>query len=183
MKKTFGCRLAFMLALSAATSVGPQLPVAMAAPAPNFAPKGEGFSVWLPSKSQSSLNKIPVKGRAPITARMYTLSVGPISYIILPVPMPAKLSAAGASQYVKNAEKRFISSTGATVTSAKNVTLNGYKGRAIEGGLGENVMKTRIYAGNRHSFQIIAGSPKYKTVAQSAQIEKVLSSFKITAPR
>jgi len=179
MKKTFGCRLALMLALSTATTVGLKLPVAVAAPAPNFAPKDSGFSVWLPGKPQVTPTKLPIKGGKPINVKMYSLSSGPVSYVVLPVDLPATLNSNGVSKYLVGAEKGFVRSTGVKITSSKNITLNGYKGREISGELGTNVMTARFFAGKRRAFQIIAGSPKYKTVAQSAQIAKVLGSFRL----
>ena len=146
---------------------------------PTLTSRSEKFSVWLPGKPQIGSQVANVPGAGKMNVKFYMVRSAPVAYVVIPMKLPGVLPKSQTAQFLDGVQRGFTMSAGAKLISSKPISLQGISGREILVGAGENRMRARVFARGNRSFQIVAISPQSGAGGKSAQMTKVLDSFRI----
>ena len=166
---------AILTALAMPVATAPVL----AAPAPTFTSKTDKYAIYLPGKPQSASRSAALPNGSQIKVNFVSLAKPPISYIVIPMKLPAAPTGVGIEQFLTGVERGFTMSTAAKLLSSKKLRLNGAAGREILVQVGPNLMRGRFFVKGNRSYQVIAVSPKNSEAKYRGSITQVLDSFRI----
>ncbi|PQV64343.1 hypothetical protein B1R32_10524 [Abditibacterium utsteinense] len=154
-------------------------PVVLAAPAPTFTSKKDGYAIYLPGKPQAGSRKMALPNMGQMTVNFISVSKPPVAFVVIPMRLPGTPKGASVNQFLDGVERGFTMSTAAKLLSRKKISLGGTPGREILVQAGQNLMRGRFFVKGNRSYQVIAVSPKNGQAKYSAQIAQVLNSFRL----
>lgn len=147
---------------------------------PNFTSKAANFSIYFPVK--------PTEKRTPGSSQwgsyetfIYQSETKPVSYLVVATTIPAKVDTSDPLNFIDGVQKGLVEEASAKLEKSRDVTLNGIPGREIHTSMNQGAALSRayIYFTPRISYQVMAVGLKKEIQAQSAQIDKVLGSFRL----
>lgn len=151
----------------------------LAAPAPTYTSKKDGYAIYLPGKPTLGSRPMPIPGTGQQTVNFISVAKPPVAYVVIPMKLPGTPKGASIQQFLTGVERGFTLSTAAKLLSSKKISLNGAPGREILVQVGTNLMRGRFFVKGNRSYQVIAVSPKNGDAKYRAQITNVLNSFRI----
>lgn len=152
---------------------------------PNFTVKSEGYALWLPAKPQTSTQEAGAPGTEKFAVQVAAASSGPISYVVVPVPVPGGRGDSDAGDFIESLVEGYIKSAQGKLTKTTNLMLGQHAGRQIEytfGGtspMAGNHGITRFYYTGPYAYQISAIGPKSALETKKVEVHKVLNSFRV----
>lgn len=148
---------------------------------PNYTARKDGYAVWLPTKPQKGSRQVATSA-GPMNAQFVTSKSGPLTYIVIPVPLPSRIPSAKRGEFLQGVERGFMQSVRQNkgrLQSSRALTYRGFMGREISVSLPPNAMRARFLIASLRCYQIIVVGPKGALNKNPAQVQKVLNSFKI----
>lgn len=147
---------------------------------PNFTSRAAGFSIYFPVK--------PTEKRTPGTSEWgdyetftYQSETEPVTYVIIATTIPTKVDTSNPTEFIDSVQQGFIEEASAKLEKSRDVTLNSMPGREIRTSMHQGAALSHgyIYFTPKISYQVMAVGLKKEFQGQQAQIEKVLSSFRL----
>lgn len=150
--------------------------------ATNFTSKESRFSMALPAKPIETKRSEQAEGQTYQISQFQTAST-PIVYLVLAISIPAQADVSDTGKFLDGVQSGFLKSGQAQLTGRRELSLNGTPGRELRCTIQNGAVASiaRIYALPNISYQVMAVGAKKDVEAQAAQIDKVLTSFRIDA--
>ena len=172
----------------ALTSIVATLPAWSAPAKPTFTSSKYGFSLYLPVTPQTQKKALPPQIGGGSTDIYYTLPK-PVSYSIVPIVLPAKLSNVSQKQYFDGVQSGILQPSRGQAIGSRDVKVNGVTARDFLWSFSAPTPEsktpvkfagqTRIYKIGRRTFQFTALVKSADRAKNQAQIDKVLGSIRI----
>jgi hypothetical protein len=149
--------------------------------ATNFTSKTAGFSIYFPVE--------PTEKRISSTSKWgdyerftYQSETEPVTYMVLATTIPPAVDTSNPREFIEDVQTGMVQEASAKVQTSRNITLDGIPGREVQTSIMNGVALSRayIYFTPTISYQIMAVGLKKEFESQQPQIEKVLSSFRLT---
>lgn len=104
-----------------------------------------------------------------------------MSYLVVATTIPPKVDTSDPLNFIDGVQKGLVEEASAKLEKSRDVTLNGIPGREIHTSMNQGAALSRayIYFTPTISYQVMAIGLKKEIQAQSAQIDKVLGSFRL----
>ena len=147
---------------------------------PNFTSKAAGFSIYFPVK--------PTEKRTPSTSEwgdhetfIYQSETKPVTYVIIATTIPPKVDTSDSVNFIDSVQQGLSEEANAKVEKVRDVSLDGTPGREIRATMHEGAAQSRVYIyfTPKITYQVMAVGAKKEFQNQQAQVEKVLSSFRL----
>ncbi len=179
MKTSSHCRAALLGALIVPLAAPILTAPALAAPAPNYTSKKEGFAIYLPGKPKTASRPMTMPGLGTKNINFVTAGKAPVAYVVIPMLLPGTPKGASINQFLDGVQRGFTMSTAAKLLSSKKISLQGSPGREILVRAGTNLMRGRFFVKGNRSYQVVAVSPQANDAKYRAQVTQVLDSFRL----
>jgi hypothetical protein len=143
-----------------------------------FSPDGGGFSIMLPGTPELQTQTVNTAA-GPIVVKMYIVNDNGMAYIVSYNDYPQEaMDQTTPEQVLDGARDGAVANVYGKLLSETILSLDGYPGRQINVGVGDNGIKARIYLVNNRLYNVMVSGPGQKLTTKT--VGDVLESFKLT---
>lgn len=151
----------------------------LAAPAPTYTSKKDGYAIYLPGQPKSVSRQMAASGIGRKKVDFISLTRGPLTYVVIPMLLPAAPTGANLDGFLNGVQRGFTASPAAKLLSSNKISLPGAPGREILVQVGQNLLRGRFFVKGKRSYQVVAIVPRSGAAKYGAQVAQVLNSFRI----